>query len=218
MACQSFRVVAPVFALQCFAGAARLAFAGDCNANGIEDADDITTGTSLDCNVSGLPDECELSPSPILFPEPEDHACGQSPVVRSADLNLDGVPDLVTANTSEMGMTVFMGTGDGSFGPGRTFGQFRALCLVLEDFDGDRRVDMVAFWQQILFFPGNGDGTFATFQMFSTGTLSICHEWGYPLNRRLLSTGGSPEGAPGSAGARASAVAWAALSAAAGWR
>ena len=31
----------------------------DCNENGIDDADDIANGTSLDCNGNGFPDECE---------------------------------------------------------------------------------------------------------------------------------------------------------------
>jgi hypothetical protein len=31
----------------------------DCNANGVEDADDIATGASDDCNIDGVPDECE---------------------------------------------------------------------------------------------------------------------------------------------------------------
>ena len=34
---------------------------GDCNGNGILDADDIAGGTSLDVNGNGLPDECEVS-------------------------------------------------------------------------------------------------------------------------------------------------------------
>ncbi len=33
--------------------------ARDCNGNGIADAQDLATGTSLDCNATGIPDECE---------------------------------------------------------------------------------------------------------------------------------------------------------------
>ena len=32
---------------------------GDCNANGVHDSSDIAQGTSIDCNSSGHPDECE---------------------------------------------------------------------------------------------------------------------------------------------------------------
>jgi len=31
----------------------------DCNANGVEDRDDILSGTSLDVDEDGIPDECE---------------------------------------------------------------------------------------------------------------------------------------------------------------
>lgn len=34
----------------------------DCNANGVPDAVDITSGTSTDCNGNGVPDECDLAP------------------------------------------------------------------------------------------------------------------------------------------------------------
>jgi hypothetical protein len=32
---------------------------GDCNGNGQDDAIDLRSGTSLDCNLNGLPDECD---------------------------------------------------------------------------------------------------------------------------------------------------------------
>ena len=31
----------------------------DCNDNGVEDADDIADGTSMDCDLNGVPDECQ---------------------------------------------------------------------------------------------------------------------------------------------------------------
>jgi len=34
----------------------------DCNTNGISDSDDITIGTSEDCNENYTPDECEIQP------------------------------------------------------------------------------------------------------------------------------------------------------------
>jgi len=39
----------------------------DCNGNGVEDAVDIGTGTSLDGNMNGIPDECEGSIVPFCF-------------------------------------------------------------------------------------------------------------------------------------------------------
>ncbi|HRX86330.1 MAG TPA: PQQ-dependent sugar dehydrogenase [Phycisphaerae bacterium] len=38
----------------------------DCNSNGIDDPDDITSGFSKDCNNNGIPDECEtFAPTPL---------------------------------------------------------------------------------------------------------------------------------------------------------
>lgn len=33
---------------------------GDCNANGVSDTQDLAAGVSLDCNTTGVPDECEV--------------------------------------------------------------------------------------------------------------------------------------------------------------
>ena len=54
----------------------------DCNANGIDDADDIANGTSQDCNANGIPDECE--PDCDMDGIPDD--C-------ETDLNENGTPD-----------------------------------------------------------------------------------------------------------------------------
>jgi hypothetical protein len=63
----------------------------DCNGNGIHDAYDLSSGTSRDCDGSGLPDECEYG----AFP----------------DCNGNGIPDLcdVADGTS--------GDADGDFVP-----------------------------------------------------------------------------------------------------
>jgi hypothetical protein len=40
----------------------------DCNQNGIRDLDDLDGGFSQDCNVNGIPDECESDPClPVVF-------------------------------------------------------------------------------------------------------------------------------------------------------
>ena len=38
----------------------------DCNTNCIDDAADITAGTSFDCNANGIPDECDLQSEPLF--------------------------------------------------------------------------------------------------------------------------------------------------------
>jgi len=94
----------------------RLEF-GDCNGNGIDDELDIAQGTSEDCNLNELPDECELGPRDCNdngtpddcdiaegaaldcnaneIPDSCDIASGQSP-----DCNANGVPDLCDVGPS----------------------------------------------------------------------------------------------------------------------
>jgi len=50
----------------------------DCNTNGIDDAQDIATGTSGDCNADGIPDDCQLA---------------------AADCNSNGIPDSCELDT-----------------------------------------------------------------------------------------------------------------------
>ncbi len=60
----------------------------DCNDNGIDDAIDISSGTSLDCNSNGIPDECELMGNDCNANGiPDD--CD----VAGADCNSNGIPD-----------------------------------------------------------------------------------------------------------------------------
>ena len=93
------------------------------------------------------------------------------------DVNTDGVTDLVVVPVGGYDGTPFMrlllGNGDGTFRPSGSYlpgQQFGAA--VLADFNGDRRLDVVAtFYKDSLFFPhlasayyvsvwpGNGDGT-----------------------------------------------------------
>ena len=57
----SQRALLAAVALALVALGGRLAHCEDCNENGAEDAIDIASGLSTDCNGDGLPDECPLS-------------------------------------------------------------------------------------------------------------------------------------------------------------
>ncbi len=74
-ACGDARATDPVTLLVTFG-------ACDCNNNGQDDADDITSGTSQDCNANGIPDECDVDPS-----DPD----GDGTV--SEDCNANDIPD-----------------------------------------------------------------------------------------------------------------------------
>jgi hypothetical protein len=86
-----------------------------------------------------------------------------------ADLNRDGKPDLVVADSADSvppnigAVHVFLGQGDGTFAPGVVLQAGNGpYGVTLGDFNGDSLVDLfvenVSAYQA--FFPGLGDGTF----------------------------------------------------------
>jgi FG-GAP-like repeat/Abnormal spindle-like microcephaly-assoc'd, ASPM-SPD-2-Hydin len=102
-----------------------------------------------------------------------EYSAGDSPTtVEAADLNGDGIPDLVVGNYSVNGGTVLIGKGDGSFGA-PTYLTSLGSSATVADFNGDGKPDIavadvsadtVAIWL------GNGDGTFQLFpNVFQSG-------------------------------------------------
>jgi len=72
----------------------------DCNGNNIDDAQDISAGTSADCNASDVSDECELAGNDCdanSVPDECDADCDASGVPDAcealADCNTNGIPD-----------------------------------------------------------------------------------------------------------------------------
>ena len=59
----------------------------DCNGNFVQDSEDIAAGTSSDCDLDGVPDECGFAPGAS--------DCDQNgtPDICELDCDLDGVPD-----------------------------------------------------------------------------------------------------------------------------
>lgn len=100
----------------------------------------------------------------------------------SADLNKDGNQDVITINTdgNNSSLDVFLGNGDGSFQPAKTFPITGAVAQfgVINDMNGDGNLDIVvsAGFQtsfQFLIYLGDGKGGFAPAVAFSPSTLLL---------------------------------------------
>jgi hypothetical protein len=97
-----------------------------------------------------------------------------------ADLNHDGIPDLVVACPGGIpGVNVFLGKGDGTFGIPSLYtayyAPYGASALVVADFNLDGNLDIVSVingdneWSNPTLFYGNGDGTFRSGIEVKTG-------------------------------------------------
>jgi hypothetical protein len=135
--------------------------AGDFNSDGLADLAFVSNRASAPTQVGvmfGKPDGTFLSPS--------SYPVGSIPGVPVlADLNGDGVLDMVVANGGINGnLSVLIGNGDGTFQPAMTYPTaFGARSVVVGDFNGDGKPDIAVgngSAGNVLIFPGNGDGTF----------------------------------------------------------
>ena len=68
----------------------------DCNRNGNEDALDIESASSEDCDQNGVPDECEGLPLQLGNGRATYAVTKTAMIVKAGDLNGDGLHDLVT--------------------------------------------------------------------------------------------------------------------------
>ena len=100
--------------------------------------------------------------------------------VSSADMNGDGIPDLVLSNDSvpEISAQVFLSNGDGTFSAGQAFeapfgGSLESTAIFDGDEDGKPDIVATDSFSALWFFHGNGDGTFsANPTRSSTGDVS----------------------------------------------
>jgi len=102
----------------------------------------------------------------------------------STDFNGDAIPDLATANANSKDVSVFLGTGTGTFGTATNFtvttvNYPEGICSA--DFNNDGKKDIattIAYNGQnrVSIILGNGDGTFGPATTFTTaaGPISIC--------------------------------------------
>ena len=100
-----------------------------------------------------------------------DLGIGSFAPVLIAELTGDGIPDLHVLSFD--GFATLIGHGDGTYSPG-PITPVTALApnrQLLDDFDGDRKLDLILTANTGLYlFRGNGDGTFGTGARFGDGT------------------------------------------------
>lgn len=136
--------------------------ARDCNRNGIPDDCDLAAGTSQDCDHDGLLDDCHLA-----FSASTRIPAGDGPQsLVAADLDGDGLTDLISASSNVNDIVVHRATLSGSFLPGRSFlvGE-GPQALVVGDLDGDEIPDLASAnlrSEDLSVLRGRGDGSFST--------------------------------------------------------
>src|SRR5947209_5700736 len=106
--------------------------------------------------------------APVNFPTDS-----RPQAVAVADVNWDGVPDLVVANGAGNDVSVLLGSGNGTFQPARNFatGSY-PISVAVADLTGDGKPDLVTSnltGSNVSVLLGNGDGTFQPAHNISVG-------------------------------------------------
>jgi hypothetical protein len=131
----------------------------------------VSTGTPpippSPCPAGVPPGTLNFSPQP-RFP------AGRLPRAAAvADVNDDGAPDVVTANTASDDVSVLIGDGDGTYEPQQRFAAGEEpYSVAVADLDRDGALDLVTanhFTSDVSVLLGNGDGSFQPQQRFAAG-------------------------------------------------
>jgi hypothetical protein len=91
--------------------------------------------------------------------------------VAVGDLNKDGFLDVATANTNriENSFSVLLGHGDGTFTIQQSSFRSSGAAVAIADVNRDGNLDVVLLGDQVIVYPGNGNGTFGQRIVSNTG-------------------------------------------------
>ena len=124
----------------------RMLLAIDCNGNGLEDATDIASGASDDCNENQIPDECDVPPVTLSLIAKHVPVARFGRVVEAGDLDGDGDLDLVTGHQNtdlSSTISVVLNAGEGKYASAQEFAAGVQLSgLTLGDLDDDGDLDV----------------------------------------------------------------------------
>lgn len=121
-------------------------FAQDCNANGVIDSIDISSGTSFDCDQNNIPDECQSVPAFESKPAISTNVDQVSQVI-AADIDGDGDLDILSTSKADNKVALFRNIdGLGTFAPEQLLRNSvdGAESLTVADFDLDGDLDVAA--------------------------------------------------------------------------
>ena len=107
----------------------------------------------------------QIAPAAVSFQDPVAYAVGGGPrSIATADVNQDGVADLITADYNS-GVSVLLGVGDGTLWPALSFATGPGpTAVTAADLDGDGDVDLATV--------NNGDSTVTVLLGDGTGWFS----------------------------------------------
>jgi hypothetical protein len=138
-------------------------------------SNDAPGGSSLVVGTNGVGASVFRAFSHGAFQQRTDIPGGFVVSVAMADLNADGIADLVVPSYFGASFTLYLGAPDGSFTPGGTY-PVAGHCtwVAAGDFNEDGRMDVAAARNgsglpvMLYIFLGNGDGTLRLFQTYPT--------------------------------------------------